>query len=221
MCGKWGDDVILSCRDYFRFTLARAIHYTDVTALHRDRLLEIVVTYPTSYRTLRKYTGYLAARRAVVLMAKKQREHERLEQRLERKRAAVGCLGRAGTSCLERLGRGGASAPSASPGGNFMDRMCDAAAGTFTSAEQERSMGIALELREQDFPKLGASSRRLVVPQPRGSAEDDGADGGNGQIKLAEVLQAVAEMRAHVDTRLDQMAAELRAELVRAASQQE
>ena len=82
-------------------------------------------------------------------------------------------------------------------------------------------MGIALELREQDFPKLGASSRRLVVPQPRGSAEDDGADGGNGQIKLAEVLQAVAEMRAHVDTRLDQMAAELRAELVRAASQQE
>lgn len=61
----WGDDVILSDRRYFLPYLARALAYTDVTALHRKRLYELVEPFPNSVKALRRASILLALSRGL------------------------------------------------------------------------------------------------------------------------------------------------------------
>lgn len=67
----WGDDVILSDARWFVPFLARAISYTDVTSVSSEALNNIVSTHPTSYRSLRRSTVFLALRRAIVIEARR------------------------------------------------------------------------------------------------------------------------------------------------------
>lgn len=119
MC--WGDDVILSSPTYFLPYRARAIAYSDVTQLSRDKILSIVANYPASSHLLRQSTRKLALRRAIVAFARQEKEEAFLARRY-----------------------GTARSPNMT-GKDFMDRVNEAAAKTMSKG-QESSMVIAHEL---------------------------------------------------------------------------
>ena len=66
----WGDDVVLTEKKYFLPYLARAMTYADVTSVTRDKLYELVESYPSSHKALRRHTMILALRRCVIMMAR-------------------------------------------------------------------------------------------------------------------------------------------------------
>lgn len=67
----WGDDIILSDSRWCIPFLARAIAYTDVTTISKEKLMEIVETHPVSVRCLRRSTALLALRRAIIFTARR------------------------------------------------------------------------------------------------------------------------------------------------------
>ena len=99
--------------------LGRALTYTDVNALSRDSLLDIVAVYPASAKILRRHSIFLALRRAVVRTAH--------ELKMGMQTISVGSDGRVRVI------------------GDFVDRMHEAAAGSL-SEEQQQSMDVALSL---------------------------------------------------------------------------
>ena len=65
----WGDDVILQDEKHFSPYTARAMSYVEVSAIHRDKLLEVVSAFPASYQVLRRSNILLAMRRHIITTA--------------------------------------------------------------------------------------------------------------------------------------------------------
>ena len=77
----WGDDVILEEERHFSPYMARAMSYVEVSAMHRNKLLEIVEAFPTSYKLMRRANIYLALRRHVLAMAEASAEKKLKDQK--------------------------------------------------------------------------------------------------------------------------------------------
>ena len=66
----WGEDVILYDERYFSPHVARAMTYTEVTAITRATMLSIVRSFPFSYKQMRRAAILLALRRHMIMVAK-------------------------------------------------------------------------------------------------------------------------------------------------------
>lgn len=66
----WGDDVLLTAHEYFLKALARAMTYTDVYTLSREKLMRVVSSFPGSYVKVRRATVLLVLRRHLIQAAK-------------------------------------------------------------------------------------------------------------------------------------------------------
>ena len=65
----WGQDMLLSCPALRSRASAKALSYLETQKIGRESLFSIAELFPRTRKVLRKYTGFLALRRQVVIMA--------------------------------------------------------------------------------------------------------------------------------------------------------
>ena len=113
-----GDDVLLTDPRYFLPFLARAMSYVDVHTLSRDLLVRVTAAFPESADRVRKAAIRLAFRRHVIAEAKQAKDEAEKER-------------------LASLSTADAQAEVAKAGGDFLDRVHDAA--TVSCTEMPRA----------------------------------------------------------------------------------
>ena len=177
----WGDDVILSNPVNFVGYQARVIKYSDVSALKRSTLVEIVDLYPESAARMRRATIFLATRRYVIHLAKEKRQ--RAEDESLRARG---------------LKRG--------EGGDIIDNLDFAVKNKLAGSEHD-SMQLAVELQksagEGGSPNLGKSGRvqlnPLVQQQPADANSVVPSNDKGIMDALGEIKQAMHKLQRDVD----------------------
>ena len=66
----WGEDMLLECEALRVSSSAKALSYLETNRVGRERVFQISRSFPRSYKALRKFAGFLALRRQMLMMAK-------------------------------------------------------------------------------------------------------------------------------------------------------
>ena len=69
----WGEDVLLECEALRSRSCAKALTYLETNSISREMIFQIASRFPLSLQKLRRFVGFLALHRQVVVLAKIER----------------------------------------------------------------------------------------------------------------------------------------------------